>query len=159
MELLRKHYVCNGLSVRVSEMWLSCISQSRLEREREQVIAYRPQHKASFCFITSSQSLLATSSINRPGSLRSQSSWQFVEHQRCYLAPSILHLLQDRFLANLEIIFMLPGKKMSTPPFALLQNANTFATWLYLWRYLMITDSLWPGGFCTATLISTSWQA
>lgn len=38
----------------------------------EQIIAYRPQHQTSFCFIISSQTPLPTSPLNRP---RSQRSW------------------------------------------------------------------------------------
>lgn len=38
----------------------------------EQIIAYRPRHQTSFCFIISSQTPLPTSPLNRP---RSQRSW------------------------------------------------------------------------------------
>lgn len=51
---------------------LHVLNQARVSGE--QIITYRPQHQTSFCFVTSSQILLATGSSNRLDSRRSWSS-------------------------------------------------------------------------------------
>lgn len=69
-DFLCKHYIqpfCVGFR---NVIVLHILKRARVSGG--QIIAYSPHHQTSFCFIISSQTVLPTSSVNRP---RSQRSW------------------------------------------------------------------------------------